>query len=388
MEFKENRNPNHMPSFVDASIAYADVVNHNRENTGMAAGMKAAIKAMLFNPELIDDKNSDTSSDNFNEALDEQIDQSIIEGEMSAELQNVLHSETFMRIGIEIAPLGGYAKDQNGKKTSSEELLPIVRNTQLFKEFLTNIEPEQISLDEKQLPQAVLGSLGIMLNALLDPKEVEKLPDELKENADLYVEDIIRTFLELEPEYERLGLDAYSLREEFHTDPGPTSRIITNERGLRQSAPMHDDPEEQKALVDEYKRYSAAQKLAKTHDELVGYVTHWGVDVLSEYATASRAEYLTKPENQGFGPAKWHYDGGQYKWSAVFDFLEELGKEERTLEFREKVRKGLVRSLDAALAETDNSHREDLINVRNALTFEPFDQAKLKAYIKKPDYTS
>lgn len=388
MEFKENQGENHMPSFVDVSTAYADVISHNRENTGLAGRIKATIQAMLSNPELIDDKSSGTNSDNFNEALDEQIEQSIIEGEMSAELQGILHSETFMRIGIEIAPLGGYVKDQDGKKTSSEELLPIVRNTQLFKEFMTTIDPEQISLDEKQLPQAVLESLSTTLNALLNPKDLDKLPDELKENIELYTEDIIRTFIELETEYERLGLDAHSLREEFHTDPGPTSRIVINERGIRQSAPIHTDPEEQKVLVDKYNRYYVAQKLAKTYDELVGFVTHWGMNVLPEYAIANSKEYLTEPENQGFGPAKWHYDGAQYRWSEALDFLEELGKEERTLEFREKVRAALVRSLDTAIAESENSHREDLINVRSALTFELFDQQKLEAYLKKPDYTS
>lgn len=385
MEFKGNQSESHVPSFIDVSNAYADIVKHNRENTGMAGAVKTAIRAMLSNPELIDDENSDMTSDNFSEALDEQIDQSVIESEMSAEIQSILHSETFMRIGIDVTPLGGYVIDQNGKKTSSEELLPVVRNTQLFKEFLTTIEPEQIILGESQLPQDVLGSLAITLNARLDPKDLEKLPDEKKEKSDFYTEDIIRTFIELEPEYERLGLDAHSLREKFHTDPGPTSRIIINERGFRQSAPMHDDPEKQKALVNEHRRYTAAQKLAKTHDELVGFVTHWGENVLPEYAIANKKEYLTEPENQGFGPAKWHLDGGQHRWSAVFDFLEELGKEERTLGFREKVREGLVRSLNAAIAETDNSHREDLVNVRNALTFEPFDQQKLEVYIKKPE---
>ena len=123
-------------------------------------------------------------------------------------------------------------------------------------------------------------------------------------------------------------------------------------------------------------------------------VHYWGRNLLPEYLVAQSNQYLTPPSEQGFGPADWQKDGGQYHWQEAFDFLSQLEQNERTRPFGEEVREGLIASLDAALAELDDPNSDvywrsqggDLANIRSALSGLQFDEAKLAAYIKKPEY--
>lgn len=153
-------------------------------------------------------------------------------------------------------------------------------------------------------------------------------------------EDALRTFVTIDPEYARLGIDGDAMR-------------------------------------------ACVEFMTKC-------VNYWGRNLLPEYLVAQRGQYLTPPAEQGFGPSNWQKDSGQHHWQEALGFLRVLEQDERTKPFAEEVRNGLVTSLNAALAELDDptknvnwrSQGSDLVNILNAITDQPFDEVKLADYIK------
>jgi hypothetical protein len=404
MSPQEQSQPNHIPTLEVVNSAYADIIEHNAKHTGFGAMFRGMIGGLIENAEPIDDENPGAEAADVYKSVGEHMQEGVIEGDMSAELQDMFHSDTFMRIGIKLTPSGSYGVNGLGDKVTSEALSPVLENTELYKDFLDTVSPEQVEMKDGQLLPAVLSDLSHRISLCFDSKQREEIPEEFQEAVEHYGEDALRTFLAIEPEYKRLGLDTSSLRSKYATKPEPTHRDEITEHShsdgtkynVRTQHPARSDPAEQEALVKANKEYDVAHRIAGMSDRLEGYVEHWGKGVLPEFITAANGQYLIEPEQQGFGPAQWHYDGGQRYWSSALEFVALLGKDNRTEQFAEEVRAGLVRSLDAAVAEIDGNtdteppyfagQRGDLVNVRNALMGQVFDTKQLEEYTKEPDY--
>ena len=223
-----------------------------------------------------------------------------------------------------------------------------------------------------------------MIIICFDPTQRQSLSEDEQAAATEYGEHSLRTFLAIEPEYQRLGLDAKTLREEYAQQP----------YGGHYSEPGEDAIQEEKDGYAEYTAYNEAQDLINTCDTLNNYVTYWGRNILPEYIVGR--QYITPPKEQGFGPAGWHYDGGQRHWPEAMDFLAQMESDSRTSDFGEEIRRNLILSVDTALQEIDvsdvasppvfASQRDDLQNIRNMLSGQKFDEKRYKEYTKAPNY--
>lgn len=369
----QEQHPGHMPSFDEANAAYNEIVEHNRRHTGMGAGL-----ANLF----------------MGAVGAESVEQSVTEGDMHGELQGILHEDTFMRIGVAIAPSGSYMGNGEGERTSSAALVPSIANTELFKEFLSGIKPEDVEIGEDQLLlSSVLGNLQHTIATCFDPSVIEKLDPEIREIVTRHGEDALRTFIAIAPEYQRLGLDAESLRENFGVEPEVEGWMVLGKNPTQEERDKKERLDKQR---QEHDRYKQAHDIVKTQETLEAYVAYWGRDLLPEFIVADRWQYIKKPENQLFGPAEWHTDGYERQWRHALEFLAGLEQDDRTKEFGEEVRQNLIRSLDVAVGAIDDgenekpayvtSQRDDLANIRNALSGQPFDAERLQDYTKEPDY--
>ncbi len=370
MSPEEQSRPDHIPSLEVVNTAYSEIVAHNKRHTGMGVGFGNIFQAIIEADNPISDDPNDPQplpAEDIYAAVNEKMKQSTTEGDMHGELQEMLHEDTFMRIGIKMGPFGNHMVNGLGERTTSTALVPLIENTELFKDFLATVSPEEVAVDaEDLLPSAVLGNLRKTVATCFDPEQLREAP-ELQEAATQVGEDALRTFLELEPEYKRLGLDSESLRAKLADIPEGT--------GL----------------------YERVKGRADNYATMQGYVEYWGRDLLPEFIEADKGQYLKKPEDQGFGPASWHYDGGQRYWGPALEFVAALGQEDRTKEFGEEVRQGLVHSLDTGIKEIDDGvridgskqiwfskQRNDLVNVKNALTGQEFDAERLAQYIRDP----
>jgi len=393
MGSEEQSQPSHIPTLEAVNTAYADIAEHNREHTGLSPMLMGIMGGLVIE----DSKTPGAEAPDFYEKVEESMQVGVVEGDMDAALQDVLHSDTFMRIGIKLTPSGSYGVDSLHNKVTSEALNPSLENVELYTDFLGTVTPEQIEMKEDQLLPAVLANLSSRISLCYGSGR-QAVPAEFAPAVAEYGEDALRAFSAIEPEYQRLGLDAETLRAKYAIKPEPNYRYeITrntdpsgHEYNSSAQHPTKSDPAEQEALMKANEEYDIAHQIANTWDRLEGYIEHWGAGVLPEYVIAANEGYVIEPDQQGFGPAQWHYDGGQRNWRQALEFVAQLGRNNRTEQFAEEVRAGLVHSLDTAIGEIDAStgeeqpyyasQRPDLMNIRNALTGQEFDSDRLEKY--------
>lgn len=389
---QEQSNPAHMPTFAEANEAYNGIVEHNRRHTGMGAGMANMIIALAQEAPVIDPESPDQAlptDEDMHEAMSQGVEKAVTEGDMHGELQSMLTEDTFLRIGVKVEPFGSQMVNGEGERTTTTGLVPTIANTELFKEFLGTIKPEEIDLKQDQfLLTAVLANLERTVSTYFDPREREEFSDEEQEALTQHGEDALRTFVSIAPEYKRLGLDAESLRQKYAEKPEGTGHYRLPD----------DAPQEQKDEKAAHDAYDRGHGLAKTYQTMEDYVTYWGRDVLPEYIVANQGQYLRPPEEQQFGPAQWHTDNFERNWGYAKEFVDGLDQEDRTKEFGQEVRQSLLHSLDVAVAEIDGapedkplyfaSQRDDLVNVRNALSGQQYDAERFDQYTEPPNYGS
>lgn len=193
----------HIPSPQAVATAYGEVLEHNKRHAGFRAGFgnlfRAVIEAEVANP--------DTAAEDIYAAANEKAGESTIEGDMQGELQGILHDDTFMRIGVRLAPLGSQLVGNTSERASSTELMPMIENTQLFVDFLGQHEPEALQKDANNL--ALVNDVITTLQRTIATCYGE-MPDDLPEDqlqaTRQYGEDALRTFLQIDEAYKRLGL--------------------------------------------------------------------------------------------------------------------------------------------------------------------------------------
>src|SRR5437763_671980 len=106
----ERPTPNHIPSFNDVNAAYLDIIKHNEKHTGLGSALGGLFRALVpqEGQEGIDPQ-----------SIDGVLEQGVVEGDMDAELQDIFHSDTFLRIGMKIAPFGSHITNGLGERVSS-----------------------------------------------------------------------------------------------------------------------------------------------------------------------------------------------------------------------------------------------------------------------------
>lgn len=373
------------------TAAYGDILMHNNKHTGFGAMFKGILKGMMESDDIIelDNPNATTpkSIEEEYKGVDDKLEEGIVEGDMSAELQDIFHSDTFMRAGIKIAPFGQFVANSEGKVVTSTELVPMIENTSLFTEFLDKLQSEDVQNEGAEtFLSDVVSNLSKVVDICFDGRKHNDVSDEQKVALAEAGEDALRAFVTIDPEYARLGIDDTAMRKRVEGISKELSDFLNSGKG----GVVPTD------ISDEYGQYTKNQQKMRIYEGMSNRVNYWGRGLLSEYLVAQHGQYLAPPAEQGFGPAAWQKDGGQYRWQEALDFLSQLEQDERTKSFGEEVRQGLVVSLDAALAELDDSNEDvywrsqssDLVNIRNALSGQQFDEARLTDYIKKPDYMS
>jgi len=371
--------------------AYGDILEHNRTHTGFGAMFKGILSGLMENPEAIGVDNPDAtvpqSVEDVDNGVSDNLAAGVVEGDMNAELQDIFHSDTFLRAGIKIAPFGQFGSSGEGKAITSTELVPMIANTSLFSEFLGKLQPEDVHDEGTSiLLSDVVANLSRVTGVCFDTGKQKDLSDDEKTQLAEAGEDALRTFVTIDPEYTRLGIDGAAMRQRVEGISTELADFLGSGQGGAVPA----------EVSDEYSQNGKNQDKMRVYEGMNNRVHYWGKNLLSEYIEAQNGQYLTPPAEQGFGPANWQTDGGQYHWQEAFDFVRGLEQDERTKAFTEEVRQGLVTSVDTALAALEDTDKDiywrgqgsDLANIRNALSGQWFDEAKLAAYIKKPDYLS
>lgn len=398
--------PEHIPSLEVVSTAYQDILDHNHSHTGFGALFRGIIEASIaegpvdmeepaevdinkawaeLSARLPDDFGPGSTLPKIeSKPLNEVLEEKAVEGDMQADLQDIFHNDTFTRMGLKIGPFGDTIGSSSGKRAASTEQVPLVQNSELYTDFLMTLTPGDVQLGTSQatLLDDVIHNMGRIVSLSYGPKQ-EKVTKEEEGQLKQLGEDTLRAFLQIEPQYERLGIDkeGHLLRAE------QISLELKNYLGQTEER-SGVVPE---AISDEYTTYQDAKLSASRYNLLEDYVTYWGRDLLPEYIEGS--QYLVLPENQGFGPAAWHKDGGPKQWNDALKYVARLQLEDRTREFGQEVKHSLVSSLNSAIDEIDTASskpyyansRTDLENIRNFLTEQDYNAKKLADYIDPRD---
>jgi hypothetical protein len=378
----ESNEANYLPNPEDVNAAYQEVQDHNRKRTGLGAGMVNIFKAVLE----AEDADPDASAEDIYAAVYENLENAATEGDMNGELVEMFHDDTFTRIGMKLAPLGSYLQASDGNRVTSTGLEPVIVNTELFTDYLTALQPEDVQDGKMPILGAAVSRLRATVNVCFNPTARKELPEDTQAIATQIGEDALRTFVAIDPEYRRLGLDATGLRARHSQKPEGEDYLWLSK----------DASPEQKAQKAAHDTYDQARRDAGIYETMEAYVTYWGKDLLPEFIEADNGQYLDDPEDQSFGPAQWHHDGGQTHWPEALAFVYRLAQEPRTAEFAEEVRRGLLRSLDAAITEAETiegkqysylkKQKEDLVNIRHAITGEDYDAERFIKYTKRPEW--
>jgi len=371
----EYENPEHQKNITPSKEiiveAYGDILKHNKEHTGFGALFGNVIKTTLKD-----------------EGLDVQASDDIVaEGDMSAALQDVFHNDTFTRIGVSMGQFGSFSADAEGAAVTSKEIVPIVTNQSLYSEFLGTLDPSDAQDKQlsKLLSDAVANLDKVVDFAFADESINAMSPDERVHLAEAG-EDALRTFVAIDDEYARLGVDSTGLTERTATISDELKAAL--DEGLQYTHGLSSE------LRKEYNELQETQKQAKVYSSLSRKVDYWGRNILTEGIIADKKEYLVPPAQQGFGPTNWHKDGGQRYWATAFGFEMQLQEAERTKEFGAEVKEGLLKSLDTALEEIEQSKEDlyysgqkaDLENVRAAINGDAYDIQKFMSYTEPPQY--
>lgn len=362
MEYNPEREIELVPPPLDQVLdAYGSVLEHNSKLTGMG-GLMAKIAIGLSKDESVQSSILDFSQD----------------AKTSQELQEIVYGDLFTRIGITLVPVGQAITNSIGQETTGKKLVPMIDNLTLFKEFVQSVESLDISSSTEKFFADIIDSLIFQSKFVLvaATKSDERLQQIFAETG----EDALRRFADLEPEFERLGLDDASLQARLLSCSKELNEHLENLDGARPSPEVKQELEERRNI----KRRLAQYKSMKNR------VDYWGRNVLTEYIIAEQSELLTPPSEQGFGPYRWHTDGGQYLWKQTIEFVNRLEADERTKQFAQEVKASLVDSLDAAISEIKSSSSQryyfdqlvDLKNLRNYLADSPYEKSRLEVYIQ------
>ncbi len=310
---------NHIPTLEAVTTAYADVLCHNKRYTGFGAGSINLLSAIVEAEEA----NPDAPVEDIDAAVNAKITQATIEGDMEGELQSILHEDTFMRIGIKLTPFGGQLTRTDGEQISSTELAPMIENTELFTDFLAQVDAKKIQEDESSL--ALVTDVVTTLQRTIAScygKMPEDASEERQQAVRQYGEDALRTFLQVDEAFKKLGLDRPAIYQHYITEG--TSGY----------------------LDDQWKRHNTATKYLATYKTLEDYVTYWGRDVLPEYLATGPMDYLAQDK-------KYAFDGMYDHLVKDVDGIIDLTNSARTFDFGVEAAQAMLTGIGKTIQEMD-----------------------------------
>jgi hypothetical protein len=336
---------NHVPSLDTVNAAYNEVLDYNNRHTGWGVGigkmMKSMIQAQIENPEGSEDEVSASAAKKEEEAT--------TEGDMHGELQKIIHEDTFMRIGIKLSPLGSYLGDTEGQRKGSAELLPIVENVELYTEFLSSLDPQEVQKDEKSIAlfSDTISTLRQIV-AVCYGEKPEVISNEEHKALMQYGEDALRTFLKIDDVYKKIGLDNPELFKSY---------LEAEQSGYSDEA---------------WKRRDQAEKYLNNYKGLENYVNYWGRGVLPEYIATGSMESLAEDKRP-------YLDGMHDKLVKKVDDIVDLTKSERTRGFGVEAAQAMLTGLRETVKQMDEQPEEWFTNDENRNLFNSLEAKLLQA---------
>lgn len=321
----------HIPSLDTVAAAYSEVLDHNHKHTGIGIGFGNLLSALLE----VESANPDASADEIYAAVNERVNQVATEGDMAGDLQGILHEDTFMRVGIKLAPLGGQMTNTLGERASSTELLPMVDNTELFTDFLAQQKPEDLqeNMAALDLTTDIVTTLQETV-ATYYGKMPEDMLEEQKQALRQYGEDALRTFLRVDQAYQKLGLDNPAVYQHY---------IAEGTTGY---------------LDDQYQRYQKATGYQAAYKTLEDYVIYWGRGVLPERLETGSMEELAEDKLP-------YFDGMHDKLTAKVGDIVVLTLAEPTHDFGVEAAQAMLSGIKKTMDEMDNQPEEWFVSDKN-----------------------
>lgn len=268
------------PPLGDISAAYSDVLQHNRRHTGFGAAFSAVIKSV-------------SAEDAPTQSIGQHLEEGVTAGDMSAELQDLFHGDLFMRAGVTLAPLGSSIATERVTRASSEALVPIISNSELYKDFLATLRPD----DLEQEPQSMqfFTDVAVQLRKMIDLGSDDGLVKDQAAQAAEISETSLRTWDAVSDEYARLGLGSATLRKKIAEVSPELKEHLDNSNASFVPG----------ELSNEYQDYTRNAANLALFSGLEGRVYYWGEGLLPEF---------TKADHQGLfstGDRNYYCDGLQ-----------------------------------------------------------------------------
>lgn len=293
---KDPEKNKHIPSLEEVTDAYSSVVEHNERYASTAAAFRNTINTLIITSDILGDDLETAPAPETPEPSP------VLEGDMDADLQELLHGDTFSRIGIRLYPIGGESlRMLDGKRATSTELEPMVANTELFVDFLRQQTKESMNGSENRLRliSGVLKTLEKFIRVAYTEGSKDSPDSEvLLQNG----EDALRTFLAIDDQLQKLGLDEPAIYQEYLELP-------------------------QSGYLDEnWRKKRTAEEYSKTYHKLQNYIRFWGEDVLPEYIKIGEADEFSKG-------VEWAVDNQMELLTKKVDYIISLIGPERTTKF-------------------------------------------------------
>lgn len=266
------------PPFEEVSAAYGEVLEYNREHTGIRPAIRRSMEVVFKH--AVGEGTEDDSKDKTAEA------------DMQGEIQEIIHEEVFMHAGIKLVPLGSYSVEGNDR-IAGKALVPSVVNVGLFKDFLSKVGPEQVSEDSGA---ALLVDVALQLKKLIVMGFTDDgtIGDAQSAEAIEVSEEALRTWDAISDEYKRLGFSASVLER-------AAGSISDDLKQFNDTASGGDTLPE--ALADEDRENKSTLRYLSIFSTLEDAVDYWGQGILPEFIRASEMGLFRKEDR------RYYFDG-------------------------------------------------------------------------------
>jgi hypothetical protein len=278
---------------------YSEVLQHNRENTGVRAAIATTLSGMIEHGSTLDDDPDQEAVNtlSMDQTVNPAVEQRLSESEVVGDLVMWSSDGPMKDVGLRIDALG---KHNPNKSVYGQELTPHVDSPQRFVSFLETLTPDDVSegTSLRRLATDILNLSVEMVRLTYAQETRGMLAPMSDEEIQTVGDNQLQTFAIVAAQYERLGL-------------GDTAEF---------------------ARMDEYAR-------------------RWGEGVLPEYIFAEYRAYL-HPDIQGYGPASWQKDvtptGFEDRWDEAVKFVLGMKQDPTKANFAEEVRISLLASIQEA----------------------------------------
>ncbi len=289
----------------------------NNKNSGIGSIILATIEATVESGDTVSIDESELSESpamDVYASVNAKLQQNRAEQEMETDVEHIVHGGALTHIGIKLAPTGSYMSDGQGNAVTAAKLEPSVESTPLYLDFLKTLTSADVA--KSTLFADVATSLkDRILKTVGSRKDPEGTTVEQSFMLHELGMDALRTWDEIEEQYERLDIHTHSTAE------------------------------------------------------LAIYPEYWGQGILPEYIEASQKGYI---KDIGFGPAEWAEDmspeGLSERWNAALDCMAITGVTAPDSELYSQIKQHLdaslvtsIDSMERALSSADHNLKQAMV---------------------------